>query len=488
MDNDKRLVAQGIFWSSVKMIVEQSFSFIVKLLLAKLLFPEQFGIVGMATVFTGFVQVLTDLGIGAALVQKREEDVKPVHFYTAFSTGVGLSVCLFIIMAFIIAPFAAIFYKQDILRTLIPIISIGILLSPINLVNKAQLVRRMDFKSISKIENISSIVAGLIALLMAYLGAGVWSLALMPVITILMAAPQYFRKTKWLPKLIWDKVAFKDIFGFGIYTTGTNIVSYLINNIDYLLIGKLLSAQLLGAYTLAFVLTDSFRAKIMSVMNSVMYPFYSKKQNDPTAIRGWYLKVIEYNSIAVYPLMVLFLLFGRDIVIFFFGDKWEDSIAPLKILACSVFFHMMVNSNTVLIRGLGRPKLELKLQVFKGIIFMSSLYIFIVNWGVIGAAFAVLFNKIIAVIIAQYTFKYLLSLQISTGQFLKAMKVPMISSAIAGAMGYVLSEIMGWHTILCIAVVGAAYIGAVWMLMKDEIINQFNQFKGLRKGKVVNVS
>lgn len=488
MNSDKQLVAKGIFWNSVKMIVEQSFSFVVKLLLAKMLFPEQFGIVGMATVFTGFVQVITDLGIGAALVQKKEEDLKPIHFYTAFSTGVVFSIVLFVFMTFALAPFAASFYNEDLLKTLIPVISIGILLSPLNLVNKAQLIKRMDFKSISRIENTSSIVAGSIALAMAYFGAGIWALALNPVIILVIAAPQYFLKTKWTPKLIWDKVAFKETFSFGIYTTGTNVVNYLINNIDYLLIGKLLSAQMLGAYTLAFVLTDSFRAKIMSVLNSVMYPFYSKKQNDTDAIRRWYLKVIEYNSIAVYPLMVMFLLFGQDIVIFFFGDKWGDSIAPLKILACSVFFHMMVNSNTVLIRGLGHPQLELKLQVFKGVLFVSTLFVFISHWGIIGAACAVLVNKVLAVIIAQFTFKYLLKIKITTVRFLKAMKVPTMASAISGAVGYISSVVLGWNTIICMAIVALAYAATVWLLMKQELIYQFNQFRILRKRKVVQAN
>ncbi len=488
MNKDKQLVAKGIFWSSVKMIVEQSFSFFVKLLLAKILFPEQFGIVGMATVFTGFVQVITDLGIGAALVQKRDEDLRPSHFYTAFTTGIVFSTVLFLAMSFAVAPFAARFYDQEMLRSLIPIISIGILLSPINLVNKAQLIKRMDFKSISKIENTSSITAGVLALTAAYFGAGIWSLAVLPVITILIAVPQYFNKTKWLPKLLWDKLAFSEIFGFGIYTTGTNVVNYIINNIDYLIIGKMLNAELLGAYTLAFVLTDSFRAKIMSVLNSVMYPLYSKKQNDPDALRRWYLKVIEYNSIIVYPLMLLFVLFGRELVVFFFGDKWESAIVPLKILACAVFFHMMVNSNTVLIRGLGFPKLELKLQVFKAAIFVVTLYFFIANWGITGAALAVLFNKVLAVVVAQFTFKYLLNIQITTIRFLKALKVPIVASVIAGALGYLLFYIGHWNLIVCMGLVGVSYLAAVWLMMKQELLHQFNQFRSLRKRKVANAN
>src|SRR5687768_12088925 len=101
MDNSKKLVVHGIFWSAVQIVVNQSFSFIIRLVLAKLLFPEQFGIVGMATVFAGFVQVFNDLGIGAALVQKKDEQLSPVHFHTAFWSGVIWSVCLYLVISFV---------------------------------------------------------------------------------------------------------------------------------------------------------------------------------------------------------------------------------------------------------------------------------------------------------------------------------------------------------------------------------------------------
>src|SRR6195952_15331 len=122
---DKKLVASGIFWNFLQLIVNQSFNFILKLALAKLLFPSEFGIVGMATVFTGFVQVLNDLGVGAALVQRKEETLRKEHYHTAFWTGVIWSVGLFLIMTFGIGPLAASFYNKPILKLIIPVLSIG---------------------------------------------------------------------------------------------------------------------------------------------------------------------------------------------------------------------------------------------------------------------------------------------------------------------------------------------------------------------------
>ncbi|QNL51624.1 lipopolysaccharide biosynthesis protein [Olivibacter sp. SDN3] len=481
MNNEKKLVVKGIFWTGFQMVVNQGFAFIIRLVLARLLFPEQFGLVGMATVFTGFVQVLNDLGIGAALVQKKEQQLTAAHYHTAFWTGIVWSTALYLIISFGVAPLAVLFYDEPLLRSLIPVISLGILSSPINLVNKAQLTKKMNFKKIAFVDNTSNIISGSIALGLALWGAGVWSLAFNSVASILVAIPLYFRATGWLPKFIWDRKAFKDIFGFGVYTTGTNVANYLINNIDYLLIGKLLSAGALGAYTFAFGLTDTFRSRLMAVINNVMYPMYGKKQNEPVALKNYYLKVVNYNSLIIYPIMLAFFTFSRPIIENFFGDKWEASIIPLKIMAVAVMFHMMVNSNTALIRGMGRPDLEMKLQLFKSSIFVPMLVAGIHFYGILGASCAVLINKIIAVIIAQYTFNNLLNIKVKTTEFINAVKNPWIASIVGFLIGYFIYEQLGFNFYISLIIQFVSYCFSIWLLMGHELKVQVKQLKLARQ-------
>src|SRR5690606_6899791 len=214
VSSPKKQIISGVFWSSVQLGINQLFSFIVRLVLAKILFPEEFGVVGMATVFIGLVQVLNDLGIGAAIVQKKEESLRETHFHTSFWTGVIWSVFLYIVICLLVAPIASSFYNEPILKSLIPFLSLGILSSPVNLVHKAQLIKAMDFKKMAFIENISNLVSGVIAIVLAFMGAGVWSLAFNSVATIIVAMPLYFNATKWKPRFIWEKSAFKDVFGF----------------------------------------------------------------------------------------------------------------------------------------------------------------------------------------------------------------------------------------------------------------------------------
>lgn len=464
-------------------MVNQGSSLIIKLLLAKILFPEQFGLVGMATVFTGFVQVFNDLGIGAALIQRRDEDLREAHFHTAFWTGVGWASFMYLVVCFMVAPFAAQFYEEPVLKNLIPVLGLGILSSPVNLVHKAQLTKRMNFKRIAIIDNTANLTAGGLSLILAFAGAGVWSLAFNSVASIVIAMPLFFMATKWKPKMLFEKRAFKEVFGFGIYTTGTNITNYLINNVDYLLIGKLLSAQALGAYTFAFIITDTFRSKLMSVMNTVLYPLYSKMQNNFDALKKYYLKAVEYNSIVVFPIMLFFIMFAESIILPFFGSKWEEALDPLKILSLAVMVHMMVNSNTALIRGMGKPGLEMKLQVFKALIFIPSIYLGVTNFGVMGAAWAILSNKVIAVVIAQFTFKFLLELKISTFEFFNSVKYPWFASIITYGITYALLHILNLPSLISAAGMFISYAMLIYLFLGKEIKNQFAEIKLLKKLK-----
>lgn len=477
--SDKKVVVSGIFWNFVQLVVNQSFNFLLKLVLAKLLFPGEFGIVGMATVFTGFVQVLNDLGVGAALVQKKEDTLRAEHYHTAFWTGVGWSLFLFLVMSFAVAPLAAIFYNKPILESVIPVLSIGILISPVNLVHKAQLTKQMAFKKLAYIDNVSNIVVGLIALVMAFKGAGVWALVFNSVGNVFFAMPLFFRATRWKPAFICEKKAFKEIFGFGVYTTGSNILNYLYNNIDYLLIGKLLGASALGLYTLAFVLTDTFRGRLMAVINNVMYPIYGKKQNDLVAIKKYYLKVVLFNCLLVFPVMIFFIVNGEPFIIHVFGAKWHDTVAPLQILSGSVMLHILVSGNTSLLRGLGRPGMEMKQQLLKAAIFLPSLAFGIYYDGLVGAAWAILINKLFVVLIAQYGFSFLLTVKISVKDFFTELKVPFIAAAVSFITIYLL-KMVGVNFIIngiCLCIV---YFGLVYLLMGDELKRLYQGFKTKR--------
>jgi len=476
INNDKKLVVSGVFWTFLQLIVNQSFAFGLKLILAKLLFPNQFGLVGMATVFTGFVQVLNDLGVGSALVQRKSEDLRDEHYHTAFWTGVIWSVFLFIVMSLIIAPVAANFYHEPLLKTIIPVLSIGILVSPVNLVHKAQLSKSMNFKKLAFIDNTSNIMAGVIAFAMALYGAGVWALVFNSVATVFFAMPLFFNATGWKPAFVMEKKAFQEVFGFGAYATGSNVLNYLYNNLDYLLIGKLLGASSLGIYTLAFVLTDTFRSRLMSVINSVMYPLYGKRQNDFESLKKYYLKVVLFNCLFIFPIMIFFTIEGEPFIVKIFGAKWHETVAPLQLLSISVMFHILVSGNTALLRGIGRPGLEMKQQLLKASIFLPTLALGIYYYGLTGAAWAILVNKFIVVVFAQYTFNFLIPVKISIPEFISAIKAPLVASAVSVAV-LLLLRFWGLNFIIAGILLCLIYSGIIWFMMRAELKLMLANFK-----------
>ncbi len=458
------------------MLVNKSFGFVIKVVLARILFPEEFGIVGMALVFTSFVEVFNDLGFGAALIQKKDSKLSPAHFHTAFWTGIGWSLIMFLSMVFLISPLAAQFYNQQVLESIIPVLSLGILSSPVNLVQKAILLRNLDFKKVAFIENTSAIVSGILSLILAFAGMGVWSLVFNSLATFVIAIPLYLKATTWVPRMIWTQDAFKDIFGFGIYTTGTNLANNLINKADYLLIGKLMTASALGAYTLAFVLTDTFRSQLMSIMNKVMYPIYGKAQDDQPTMKRYYLNVVKYNSLIINPIMGILFVLSDPIIVDFFGLKWNETIIPLRIISLSVIFHMMVNSNTVLIRGMGKVKLEFMIQLFKALfLFLPAITFGVYYYGIIGAAYAILFNKIISVFIAQIYLKKLVD--ITYKDLFDSLKVSLTSLFLTILLGELMFNTFGVHYILTGIAMILTYSGGVWCFMGTELKAQYLELR-----------
>ena len=402
-------------------------------MLAKLLLPEQFGLIGMCSVFIAVASAASELGMSAALIQRKEDHEAEVMYSTAFWTGLVWGASVFALISFVIGPFAAYFYEEPILIKLVPALSIGVLLKPLSMVHTVKLTRAMYFKRIATILNISALIAGIAAVIAAYLDFGVWALVINSILLPIIALPLFFRATRWIPSLEWNKTHFKSIFSFGAYSTGTSIFSTLTYNIDNLMIGKLLGAGALGAYSLSFSLTEQLRQVMSNVLNKVMSPVFGKNQDDKKRLLSYFLKIINLNALALYPLMTFFLIFAEDVIIGFFGDKWEAAVLPLKILAVAMMIHLLVNSFTALIRGLGKPELEMKIIIgLTVLVLVPSLYFGITYYGLVGAALAILFNKVCLATIGVLVLKKEIDLRFL--QLLKAIKNPIFGVSISATI------------------------------------------------------
>lgn len=402
----KQKIFGGVVWNAGGLLLDNGLSMAVKLILARLLFPEAFGIIGFATVFMGMIQVFSDLGMSDALIQRKEKKLELIDYDTAYWAGLIWGLFLAVVLSLVVSPIAANFFNENLLNTIIPVLSISLILKPLTAVHIVNITRELDFKRIVLPRNISRIAAALIAIVMAVFGFGVWSLVFQRVLGDLFLTIIYLFVSPWRPRIRFNIVSFKKIFSFGVYTTGTQIFNYLTGNIDYLLIGKLLGAHQLGIYSLAYNMTYIVRGQIMSVINKVFYPVYSKIQDDLVTTKRYYFKVIKYNCIVIYPLMIGMILLTKPLVMIGLGEKWSEAIVPIQIMAGAGLVHLLTSSNTVLLRGLGKPRLEMILSIIKTLgVTVPFIVLGVIYYGIIGAAGGLLAAKIVIFFINNITLK-----------------------------------------------------------------------------------
>lgn len=427
---NSRTIIDGVKWAGIEFALGTAFRFLIKFVLAKLLLPKDFGLVGMTTIFIAVVTAASELGMGAALIQKKEDNDAENLYNTAFWSGLVWGIVLYAIMCLVIGPFSAIFYNEPILQTLIPVLSIGILLRPLNLIHTVILTRAMNFKKLALINNLSALIAGIIALSAAYLGYGVWALVANSFLIAILTVPLLFYATRWKPRMEWEKRHFKEIFSFGIYSTGTSVFSTITYNIDNLMIGKIMDASALGAYTLAFSLTEIIRQTISSILNKVMYPVFGRLQDNQEKLKEYFLKIVKINALVIYPIMTFMLLFGQNLIINFFGSRWEASIMPLKILSLAVMVHLLVNSFTSLLRGLGYPHLEFKILLsLSFFVLYPGLYFGIKYYGLSGATIAIVAYKICLVLTAIFILRKHIKIEVI--DIFRAIKTTLIALSVA---------------------------------------------------------
>lgn len=472
----------GILWSGISLLIRKGLGSFIGLLLARFLVPDDYGLVGMAFVFTRFASVIGRAGMGDALIQMKGEKLRIEHYHTVFWSGFAWSILLFAFIYFIVTPFAASFYEEEALLYLLPLLSIPLVFSTYGAVARAYLVRNFDFKSLALVDNITTALTGVVAILLALSGWGVWALVFYSILPVFVSVPLFFYRSNYIPALTFEREAFADIFGFGSKTLGTNIANTFIGQLDYLVVSKMVSKYALGIYTFAFSLTDVVRAQIMSVINSVMFPGYSKLQDDHSALRKMYRNVVRYNAIAIYPVLGILLVFSGDLIPFFFGDKWIDSIPLVQILCLASCAHMLVNSNTTLIRGMGHVGLEFKLQLFKGVVVFAPVLIYLVHtYDATGAAYAVLINRMVAVPIAYVVLYRLLKIN-----FLDILKD--VSGAIVGFLsmvlvGYLLKSYLPYGGVLIgIAAAGLTYITICLFFYREDAA----RLKGMIQNRYAN--
>lgn len=389
----KESAVSGLKWTTASKIGQQTLQFSTLIILARLLLPEDFGLMASAMVVIGFVNVFRDLGLSAALIQK--QNLSDELFSSVFwlSVAIGLIMMLALI---IFSPYIADFYNANVLVPILQVLSLSFLFSGLSAVQQALLEKELKFKIISKIELFATFLAAVTGITMAILKFGIWSLVLQNLVFTFTVSSLFWIRLSKRPKFFFKWREIKSIYNFSANLAGFNILNYFVRNADYILIQKFLGEQQLGYYTLAYRLMLYPLKNITAVMTRVMFPLLSKIQNDNKRFRDIYLKLVNTISLLSFPLMLGLVAVSDNFVIVVFGAKWEPVTTLVLILAPLGLLQSIYTPAGIIYQAKGRTDWWFRWGLLTGVLFVTAFWIGL-EWGIIGVALAYLIVNVITI-------------------------------------------------------------------------------------------
>lgn len=352
----------GMLWNVIEKFAIQVISFILNIILARLLTPNDYGVIGMLTIFISFSNIFIDSGFSRALIQKQdrsEEDFTTVLFFNFVMS------CVLYIILFFSSPAIAKFYRTPELLSLQRVFFVVIILNSLSVVQNAQLQIKVDFKKIAIINSLSTILSGVLGVIAAYNGIGPWTLVVQTLSKSLITALLFWIIGHWIPKTGFSFKSFKLLFGFGSKLLLSGFLSMIADNIYKLFIGKIYTSESLGYYTRATQFPDLTSGTANSVLNTVTFPLMSALQNKTEDLVTTFKRLIKITSMIVFPAMAGLAVLSKPIVLVLLGEKWAFSAELLFWLSLASIFaaHNALNMN--LLNAIGRSDLFLKVDLVK---------------------------------------------------------------------------------------------------------------------------
>lgn len=346
----KNKTVSGVIWSAVENVSNQLITFIIGIVLARLLSPEEFGLIGMITIFIGISQILINGGLSDALI--RRKNISDSYYNTAFIFNAIISVLLYMAL-FFIAPYISNFYDRPILTDIIRLLSFTLILNAFTLVQKAQITKAINFKALAKVSLISTIISGFIAIILAYYDYGVWSLVWKNVIQSTITLLVFWKVSGWIPKFQFNKLAFKDMFGFGSRLMILGLIDTAYQNMYFLIIGKYYSAADLGYYTRAETFKRLPSNTLVQIIQRVTYPVLSEIQDNVNSLKSAYRKILQTTMLISILGMMLLSLIAEELTVVLMGEQWVKAGQYLKILCFAGVFYPLdaLNSNILKIKN-----------------------------------------------------------------------------------------------------------------------------------------
>lgn len=391
-------VLTGLGWKVATVLVSDVTRIVVAVVLARLLTPTDYGMAGMAFIFSGLATIFSDLALGGALVQRQEiteEDRSTVFWGSLAFSFVVAGVCV------ALSPLVAEFFGKQEVEKLVAVLALSVPLSALTTTQVALLLRQLAYRSL-EIRQMAAIVAGAVAALaFAIAGFGPWAIVANALVASGVSTLLVWRFSSWRPRMVFSFARLRDLSGFGLRLFGLRLMNYANLNVDNLLVGRFAGAAALGVYSLAYNVMFTPMIRIANPISSVVYPALARMQDDMPRMRRAWLRSKRMSASLLAPAFLIAIVTAPDLVPVLFGAKWHEAVPVIQLLAVAGVAHSLVTLNWTLLQGTGRMKIAFRLGLLVSALTVASFAVG-VRWGAVGVAAAYALIKLPVVLIDTY--------------------------------------------------------------------------------------
>lgn len=483
----KMKAVSGLVWMFGERILAQLVSFIVSIVLARILLPEQYGVVAIVLVFINIANVFVTSGLGQSLIQKK--DATEIDFNTMFIVGHAMAWALFLLLYFL-APVIADFYENQELAWVLRVISLKLPIASYNTIQHAYVSRHMQFKKYFFSTIIGTIVSGGVGIAMAKLGFGVWALVAQYLVNSLIDTMVLFFTVKWKPKLQFSVTSVKELFGFGFKLMMSSLINNVYVEMQSLAIGKVYTESDLGYYKRGNQFPSLIISNVNSSVASVMFPTFSKVANNKDRLKAMMRRSMTVTAYIIAPLMFGMIAVAKPLVLVLLTEKWLPCVLFLQLACLRYMLQPIQTANCQAIKALGRSDIYLIMEIVKKV-FGVTLLLISLHRGVeaiaIAAVISVVFSAIVSMFPNMFLMKYGYLQQIR--DLLPSYLLSAVMFGFVFAMNYLPIELPTIVLLILQGLVGGVvYVGLSMLLKIDsfQYILKFLKSLGVRYGKRKN--
>lgn len=472
--HDKKKIKSGFVWSALDSLGTQGIALAISLTLANILGPKVFGLVAMLTIFMAIANVFVNSGFNQALIRKL--DRSEADFSTTFYFSLVVSIACYVLL-FVCAPYIAQFYQQPELILLTRVFAITIIINTFAAIPRVKLTVNLNFKTQAKCNLTALIVSGTLALILAYLGFGVWALVGQQLTLALVNVLMLNVLVPWWPKQKFSKKSFKELFGFGSKLLVSGLLETIYNNVYSLIIGKHFSAIQLGLFNQAERLSSLPAMTLTGIIQKVTYPMLSAIQNDTKKLDAYFLLTLKFAAFIIFPIMFGISIIAKPLIDILLGPEWRGSADFISIITMAFALYPIHAINLNMLKVKGRSDLFLKLEVIKKVI-ITVILIITVPMGIKAMCIGMVISSYLALFINTYYTGKLSSLT-AYKQLLALLPIGIIT-AFSAFVGYIVginvdSNLLQIASMLVVAL--TTYIGLMLLVQRPLLIALKNTIK-----------